>query len=507
MRYTLLIALREFAEMAKTKGFWIGIFTLPLILAFSIGVSTKLAKSEPSRYFVVIDKSGAFAQPIDQSIEWEHQRSVLQALGQYVQENLRAGQHPDVNLATYQASVDAFIAAGGKDAYLAKLRPALRENAPEFKEPTRLFVRAELPGEIDAGASSDAILAGLKPYLLGERRIAVSGGDASLFAALLIAPDGVEGATRWTGTEAIQYWSTNLAVDDLPERIRNALNRETRRRLYVARGVDVAQVHEIEATYARLGTFDPGKAAGTETVSTADRIARNVPVAFVYLLWMSIFTVMQMLLNNTVEEKSNRIAEVLLSSVTPNEIMLGKLLGIAGIGLTMVTTWLTTIFIAAHVYHGAGAEVIGPAVDSVVASGLIPMFLLCFLLGYLIYAGLFLSIGALCNDIKEAQSFQGPMMLIMMVPLFTMISINRDPHGTLATIMTWIPLYTPFTMMNRAAADPPLMELIGATALMIATALLLILSAGRIFRMAMLRAGGRPKVAEIVQWIRGGKDA
>ena len=112
------------------------------------------------------------------------------------------------------------------------------------------------------------------------------------------------------------------------------------------------------------------------------------------------------------------------------------------------------------------------------------MFLLCFLLGYLIYAGLFLSIGALCNDIKEAQNLQGPMMLIMMVPLFTMIFINRDPHGTLATILTWIPLYTPFTMMNRAAADPPLMEMVGATLLMIATALLLLWSAGRILRMA-----------------------
>ena len=141
------------------------------------------------------------------------------------------------------------------------------------------------------------------------------------------------------------------------------------------------------------------------------------------------------------------------------------------------------------------------------ASGLIPTFLLCFLLGYLIYAGLFLSIGALCNDIKEAQSFQGPLMLIMMVPFFTMAFINRDPHGTLATILTWIPLYTPFTLMNRAAANPPMLEIVGATLLMIATALLFLWSAGRIFRIGMLRAGNRPKLAEVVQWIRGGKGA
>jgi ABC-2 type transport system permease protein len=95
----------------------------------------------------------------------------------------------------------------------------------------------------------------------------------------------------------------------------------------------------------------------------------------------------------------------------------------------------------------------------------------------------------------------------MMVPLFTMVFINRDPHGTLATILTWIPLYTPFTMMNRAAADPPLLELVGATLLMIATALLFLWSAGRIFRIAMLRTGNRPKFAEVLQWLRGRGDA
>jgi ABC-2 type transport system permease protein len=507
MRYTILIALREFQENAKTKGFWIGIFMFPLILLIGIGVSTKLAKAEPARYFVVVDKSGAFAEPIKQAIEWEYQKSVLEALAQYVHENQRPGLQPPVDVPTYQAAVDAFIAAGGKDVYLARLRPALRENAPAFKEPDRRFIQVELPKEIDAGASADVILAGLKPYLVGERQIEVNGGHMPLFAAMVIKPDGVEGALRWTGEEAIQYWSTNLAVNDLTQKLQNALNGETRRRLYASRGVDAGTVREIEATWTRLGTFDPAKAAGEETVSTADRITRAVPVGLVYLLWMSIFTVMQMLLSNTIEEKSNRIAEVLLSSVTPNEIMLGKLIGIAGIGLTMVGVWLGTAFVGLRFWQGPGASELSQALDAVAASGLIPTFLLCFLLGYLIYAGLFLSIGALCNDVKEAQSFQGPLMLIMMVPFLTMVFINRDPHGTLATILTWIPLYTPFTLMNRAAANPPTIEIVGATLLMIATAVLFIWSAGRIFRIALLRAGNRPKFAEIVQWVRGRTDA
>jgi ABC-2 type transport system permease protein len=507
MRNMLLIALREYVENAKTKGFWIGIFTLPLIMAIGFVVSTKLSKAEPARNFVVVDKSGAFAASIDHSVEWAHQRLVLQSLGEYVRANLKPGQNPPMDLWPNPGAVDAFIAAGGTDVYLARLRPLLRISAPAFKEPAHRFLRVDLPKEIDANGRAEDILAGLKPYLIGERSVTVGSTEAPLFAALVMESDAVDGATRWTGDPAIQYWSTNLAVDDLPEIIRGGLNYETRRRLYAAHGVEFATVRQVEATQVRVGSFDPAKAAGTETVSTADRIVGNVPVAFVYLLWISIFSVMQMLLNNTIEEKSNRIVEVLLSSVSARDIMMGKLLGIAGIGLTMICTWLATIFIGLQLYQGPGAEVVGPALDAVAASGLVPMFLLCFLLGYLIYAGLFLSAGALCNDLKEAQSLQGPMMLIMFVPLATMVFINRDPHGTLATIMTWIPLYTPFTLMNRAAANPPFMELAGAVLLMIATGLLLLWAAGKIFRIGILRAGNRPKFAEVVQWIRGRTDA
>lgn len=445
MRNTLLIALREFAENAKTKGFWIGLFMFPFLIALAIGVTGFLARAEPARYFVVVDPSDTLAGPIDQSLA---------------------------------------------------------------RAPQRRFVRVELPIGIDAGGSSRELLAALKPYLVGERRITVDGKQALLFAALLVQPGALDPATRderraAAGEPAIQYWSTNLTVDNLPNLIRDTLNRDVRQRLYRARGVDATTVNEIEATSVRLGTFDPGKAAGEETVSSADRIIRYAPLAFVYLLWISIFSIMQMLLNNTIEEKSNRIAEVLLSSVTPHEIMMGKLLGIAVIGLTMVGVWLASAVAGLQLYQGPGADGFRQVLDAVTTSGLVPTFLLCFMLGYLIYAGLFLSVGALCNDIKDAQNLQGVMMLIMFVPFLTMTAINRDPHGALATVMTWIPLYTPFTLMNRAAADPPLAELIGATLLMVATAMLLLWSAGRIFRMGLLHGGNRPKLAEIVRWVRG----
>jgi ABC-2 type transport system permease protein len=521
MRYAFLIALREFVENTKTKGFWFGIFMFPVMIAAAIVIAAWAERSEPSRHFVLVDQSGAFAESIEQSVERAYQRSVLQAVGRYIRQNLRGVEREAIDLSAVpadggppvdQAAVDAFVAAGGADALLARFRPVLAEEVAAFAPPTRPFTRVDLPDGVGADGSVADIVAALRPYLTGDRRISVDGKEERLFAAVLIEPRALVeltfgGSHAAAGEPAVQYWSTNLTADNLLGLVRTAMRDDTRRRLYVARGVDAAAVGDIEATQVRVGSFDPGKAEGEETVSIADRIVRSAPLGFVYLLWISIFSVMQMLLNNTIEEKSSRIVDVLLSSVTPSEIMMGKLVGIAAIGFTIVATWLVTAFAGLQFYQGAGAEVVGQALGAVASSGLVPMFVLCFLFGYLIYAGLFLSLGALCNDLKEAQSLQGPLMLIMMVPLFTMVSINGNPHGALATMMTWIPLYTPFTMMNRAAADPPLPELIGATLVMIVTALFLLWAAGRIFRVGMLRSGTRPKLAEVVQWIRGRADA
>ena len=154
MRNMLLIALREFVENAKTKGFWIGIFTLPLIMTIGFVVSTKLSKAEPARNFVVVDQSGAFADSIDHSVEWAHQRLVLQSLGEYVRANLAPGQVPQMDLWPNPAAVDAFIAAGGKDAYLARLRPMLRKTAPVFMEPAHRFLAARPVGEGPAKCST-----------------------------------------------------------------------------------------------------------------------------------------------------------------------------------------------------------------------------------------------------------------------------------------------------------------------------------------------------------------
>jgi ABC-2 type transport system permease protein len=282
--------------------------------------------------------------------------------------------------------------------------------------------------------------------------------------------------------------------------IERAINAEVRRREYLAHGMDSEAVAQVERTSAPFASLNPKKEAGKEAVNTTDVIRQWAPSAFVYLLWLAIFAIVQMLLNNTIEEKSNRIIEVLLSSVTPGELMMGKLFGIAAVGLTMVGAWMLALF-GILSWKAGGASMISDQILGVLkGSNLILLFSIYFLLGYLMYAGLILSIGSVCNTIKEAQSYMAVLTMLMMVPLLTMTFIPKDPNGTLARVLSWIPIYTPFTMMNRAGADPPLFDLIGTLVLLIASTCVALWMSGKIFRIGVLRTGQPPKIIEMLRW-------
>lgn len=532
IRYPLLVATREYAENVKTKGFWIGVLLFPIILVAAIKVPQLLEeKATPTRHFFLVDESGQFERVVEEALERDHARRVLKALGQYASrhassvrhlltaeqlENMPAGgleeqikQWLDEN----EQAVEAFLGRGGLQAALAQMKPLLRDDAPEFEEPRRRFVRAELPPGVDRKAAPRELARQLKPYLLGEKRLS---DNEELFAFIFIPDDAIEqlhlpgdlpvAASKMPeGAEpvGIQYWSTNLTDTDLRKIIERGVNKELRKQLYGEEGIDAATVERVQGTRAIFTALNPKKEEGKETVSLADRIRQWAPVVFVYLLFVALMTTVQMLLNNTVEEKSNRIIEVLLSSVTPGELMRGKLLGIAGVGLTMVGTWILSIVVVLHLMAGPEVQWVQVAFQVLQSSGLLAYFAAYFVLGYLLYAGFFLVLGSICNSLKEAQNLMGPVVMVMIVPLLTMMFVPKDPNGTLATVLSWIPIYTPFLMMNRAAADPPLFDLVGTGVLLVVTIAVVLWLTGKIFRIAILRTGQPPKILELLRWIRG----
>lgn len=528
MRYAFLVAFREFAENVKTKGFWIGISIFPLMIWLSFSVGRLIEKTKSVRHFVLVDQSGALEPALDKALERLHQREVLSAFGKWAQKNSLKGQTvpkaadlekiPAVDPASAAAKwagdnpelLDEFLGKGGLETVMKEVRPSLEEDAGEFVAPRYSFKEVELPAGIDRELAPDELAAALKPYLRGERSIVVDGEKVELFAAVLVPEDIFERAVRppmvsLPGSErlGIQYWSANLADEDLKDEVERAANDEFRRTEYEsALGDKASVVKTVQRTHLPFAALNPKKEAGEEAVSIADQIRQWAPTGFVYLLWIAIFTISQMLLNNTIEEKSNRIIEVLLSSVTPGELMMGKLGGIAAVGLTMIGAWILSLVAILQLKAGQEAEIARELLKVLQTSGLLSAFVLYFVLGYLLYSGIFLAIGSLCNTLKEAQNMMGPIMIIMIVPLMTMMFIPKEPNGTLATVLSWIPLYTPFVMMNRAAADPPLFDRVGTLILLVATTIGVLWLSGRIFRIGILRTGQPPKLMELVRWVR-----
>jgi ABC-2 type transport system permease protein len=523
MRCAFLVAWREYAENARTKGFWIGLFLLPVILFLSGYVPVLLErKGRPTRHFVLVDQSGQFEKTVQDALAKSHQRRVLDALREYAKKNAQpappasgksaAGERDVLKELARQGpdAADRFIRRGGKEFYLSEIKPRLKPGAQEFVEPKRQLQRVPLPADIRADADLSVLAQALKPYLRGEKKIEVDGYASGIFAAILIPADvegrivrpGPPGPSTNSSPGGVEYWSGNLADDNLRDEVQSAIDAEVRRREYVTRGMDLALIAQVEGTRLPFASLNPKKEEGQEKVSGTDVLRQWAPVAFVYLLWIALFSIMQMLLNNVIEEKSNRIIEVLLSSVTPGELMMGKLAGIAAVGMTMVGAWLLSLMGILAWKAEAHPEVAGQLYNVVRTSNLLPAFVIYFFFGYLMYAALILALGSVCNTLKEAQNYMGMITMVMTVPLLTMMFIPKDPNGTLATVLSWVPLYTPFVMMNRAAADPPLFDLVGTMVLLIASTVCALGMAGKIFRIGVLRAGQPPKLVELLRWLK-----
>lgn len=522
MKVIWLIAIREYIENVKTKGFWIGILIFPLILIGVIFFQTLLADSTPTRHYVLIDQSGQYSAAVDVAIRQEQQRRILQEFVSYAVENRREAnlqQNPanandridqlinDVSADEVNA-LDQWLENGGLNFALTLLTPSLKEDAPAFEPPREQFLQASVPSVVDVTASTEEIIEQMRPWLTGERQLDVEGGRASLFAFILIPENINDSIVRPNSpmTPAsgggIQYWASNLTDVRLSNAIERSINSSIRNQEFTNRSVDITTVREVQRTHLPVRQLDPKKAIGEEQVDVTDTIKQWAPVGFVYLMFVSLMQSVQYLLSNTIEEKSNRIIEVLLASVTPLELMMGKLLGIGMSGITTIVAWLLSFVGFIYFYPGTQTEMLSQLLEVLMSSDLIPYFVFYYLAGYALYAGIFLAIGSLCNTLKEAQSLMMPMIMVLMAPLVTMTFIAQDPNGPIARIMSWIPMFTPFTMMNRAAAQPPMIDKVGTTIVLLLTIVLVLWLSGKIFRQSVLRTGQPPRVMEIFKMLR-----
>ncbi|MEQ8955470.1 MAG: ABC transporter permease, partial [Gammaproteobacteria bacterium] len=443
-----LVAMREYAENVKTKGFWITILIIPVILVGMFFLQVALQRATPQRYFILIDQTGQYQEAVAAAVARDHQRRILQEFVSFLIENRR---DRELNLEAANASsaidqliddveadevsaLDEWIDSGGLQYAQVMASPYLREGTEAFEPPPPQFVAAELPPGVDASASPEQIVEELRPYLLGDRDVSANGEAGELFALILIPADVNNDISR-PGTPptqnlsaGIQYWARNLTDSRLPDAISRSINEEIRSNEFTAAGVDAQLVRNVQRTRLPVAQLDPSAEQGEETVSAADTFRQFAPMGFVYLMFISLMQNVQYLLSNTIEEKSNRIIEVLLASVTPNELMMGKLVGIGLAGLTTIAAWLLSAYLFIINYESTQTELMAEILDVIFGSDLIPWFVFYYFAGYALYSGMFIAIGSLCNTLKEAQALMTPMIFIQVIPIAMMAFVVMDPN-------------------------------------------------------------------------------
>ena len=203
-----------------------------------------------------------------------------------------------------------------------------------------------------------------------------------------------------------------------------------------------------------------------------------------------------------VQEKTDRVVEVLVSSVTPMELLTGKILGIASVGLTQITVWLTMIGLVG-VFLSPMVAAADINLAQFVRPGVFAYFFLFFILAYLTYVCVYAIAGAVCNSEKEAQQFIMPIMMLMITPWILMMPIVMNPDAPFAVVFSLSPVFGPITMFVRTTVtEPPMWHLLVSIAVSLLTILVFFWVTAKIFRVGILSYGKRPTIPELWKWIK-----
>jgi ABC-2 type transport system permease protein len=266
-------------------------------------------------------------------------------------------------------------------------------------------------------------------------------------------------------------------------------------------GIERDQLDGIMAP-VRFETFQVSK--GGETKRKGFIEAYFGTFAFVMILYMALLLYGVAVMRGILEEKSNRIMEVLLGSLSPSQLMTGKIVGIGLVGLTQMAVYAVTAG-ALRVYVMA-QRIDAEWTSALDAFSLVRMayFMVFFLLGYFMYTALFASVGAVCNSEQEAQNLQGPLIMCLVIPMVTTFFFVANPDSTIAVVVSLIPLFTPMVMFMRISVlTPPFWQIVLSVAIMLVTIWLFFRGAARVFRIGILMYGKRPSLPEIWRWARG----
>lgn len=294
--------------------------------------------------------------------------------------------------------------------------------------------------------------------------------------------------------ERLNYYARNVGDLEGREQFRVALNRAVIDRRVSLAGLPQTTLENL----TREVRFDNRNERGE-----VDR-GQTMILAFglLMIIYITILVYGVTVMRGVIEEKQSRIIEVLLSSVRPFDLMLGKLIGIGLVGLTQYFVWtvfglllglLTSFPVLVSNWQSL------PRIEPI----LLVFFLVYFVLGYFLYATLYAMVGAMVTSEEDGQQMQLPVTMTIVVPMLVSTLVMRDPGGTAATILSLIPFFSPMLMFLRIGLQtPPWWQIALSIVLLIGTILGAVWVAAKIYRVGVLMYGKRPTIPEIWRWLR-----
>ena len=269
--------------------------------------------------------------------------------------------------------------------------------------------------------------------------------------------------------------------------------------------VDTAVVRRATAK------IDLSKAKVTDGKLTGESGTSSFLLAYVmtFILYIALLLYGIQVMSSVLEEKTSRIMEILSSSLTPFQLMLGKVFGVGSVGLFQLSIWAgTSLYLTANLVPilkvmGRSPEAAANISIPTISPALLAVFLGFFLLGFFLYAALYAAVGSMCSTQQDTQQAQQPVMLCIVSGFMCMFPVLNDPNGSLAHTLSLIPFVAPFvTPLRYSIAPLPASELFLSIACTLAGVIVIVWIASRIYRVGILAYGKRPTFKELWSWIR-----
>lgn len=443
MSKTWIVARCEYIRAVRTKAFIIGVALMPVLMGAGLIVTAimKAVVDIEDRHFAIVDRTGELYAEIKAKLD--HRNA----------EGIWDDEHPEVQ---------------------ADHRFLLEE---------------------PAAAPTD----GVAPEMALAERVR----DEELIGYLVIGADVIHG--KEGGDVEVAWHTETPTYNDIPSWLKDVINGEIRTRRVKATGLDQELVSKLvkhvmaSITMNKKGlpsVSDTGEMQEAEV--THKGATFGVPIGLCAMIYMLLLMNAPALMNSVLEEKMQRISEVLISSVSPFQLLLGKVMSSVMVAMSLMLIYVGAALVVVHINDSVPDEIRDALSFEVLA-----WFVFFLFMGLVILGSMCAALGAACSEIRDAQSLMMPVIGSILVPLLFVGVVVSNPNGTVSQLVSYFPTGTPLLMFLRVAIPPgvPWWELVLSVSLMLGFSTLCVLAGSKIFRIGILSQGQAPSLRKILSWI------